>query len=117
MDQTIPSTIVIDGNSFKVSELKIGDVIGDPRKGTGYKYLGGKGKWMNFENLQTGEQSVQVHTMKKISKWDECNHDGYWKLLDGNGNIQCENCEFGQRIVWGKQIIKNGRIYNLKAKN
>lgn len=115
MDQNIPSTIVIDGNSFKVAELKVGDVIGDRNKGTGYQYLGGKGKWMNFKNLQTGEESVQVHNLVKTSKWDECDH--YWENVDGNGNIQCKNCELGQRIVWGKQIVKNGKIYNLKAKN
>lgn len=117
MDQNIPPTILIDGNQFKVGELKIGDVIGDRNKGTGYQYLGGKGKWMNFKNLQTGEESVQVHTLQKVSKWDECDHIGHWKNLDGNGNVQCENCGYGQRIVWGRQIVKDGNIYNLKAKN
>lgn len=115
MDQNVPATIVIDGNEFKVAELKVGDIIGDPKKGTGYKYLGGKGKWMNFENLQTGEQSIQTHNLKKVSNWDECEH--FWELKDSNGNIQCTNCELGQRIVWGKQIIKNGQIYNLKPKS
>lgn len=117
MDQTVASTIVIDGNTFKVPELKIGDVIGDPKKGNGYQYLGGKGKWMNFKNLQTGEESVQIHQLRKVSKWDKCKHEGFWKPIDANGNIQCEKCEKGERIVWGKQIVKDGRIYNLKPKN
>jgi hypothetical protein len=117
MDQSGAKFIVINGEKFEVADLKIGDVIGDRNKGNGYQYLGGKGKWMNFKNLQTGEESVQNHTMTKISKFDECDHIGFWKPIDANGNIQCENCEQGQRIVWGKQIVKNGRIYDLKPKS
>jgi hypothetical protein len=106
--------IFFQGKKYQVKDLKIGDVVGDPK--SGFKYLGGTGKWMNFRNLQTGEETVKTHNPKKISKWDTCEHQGNWKLIDSNGNIQCTKCGFGQRIVWGKQIVKKGKLLNLRPK-
>ena len=105
--------IFFGGKEYQVDKLRKGDIIGDAKRG--FKYLGGKGVWMNFRNLQTGEESVKTHTPKKISKWDECDHVGKWKVIDQHGNIQCK-CGIGKRIVWGKQIVKGGKIYDLKPK-
>lgn len=107
--------IFFQGKKYPVKTLKIGDVIGDPQNG--FRYLGGKGLWMNFENLQTGEQTIKEHSPKRISEWDKCSHQGHWKAIGGNGNIQCSKCGFGQRIVWGKQIVKEGKLLNLKPKS
>lgn len=106
--------IFFEGKEYRVDQLKKGDIIGDPK--TGFQYLGGKGRWMNFKNLQTGEETVKYHDPKRISKYNTCNHKGRWELVDSNGNIQCSNCGLGQRIVWGVQIVKDGNIHDLKPK-
>ncbi len=99
-----------DGKTYDTNTLKKGDIIGDPQNG--YKYLGGKGLWANFKNLRTGEETLKVHNLKKVSSWDKCKH--YWELIDNNGNIQCKKCKLGQKIVWGKYIVKNGKLDKLK---
>ncbi len=70
--------------------------------------------WTEFIDEDTGKSSIEVHTLKKISNWDNCKH--FWKLIDSNGNIQCQKCGMGHRIVWGIEFIKNGKILKNEAK-
>lgn len=91
--------------------MKPGDSIEHPKTGDKWVYKGGKGVWAEFENVKTGESTIKEHKPEKITTIDECDEHNF-KMIDGS-NAQCTKCGFGQKIVWGKQIIKDGKIKNL----
>lgn len=58
----------------------------------------------------TGQSTLEIHTKRKISEWDTCKHKK-WDILDGNGNIRCNSCGLGRRIVWGiHKVTKAGKL-------
>jgi predicted secreted protein len=73
--------------------------------------VGGEGIWTEYKNVKTGES-----TMKNLGKIDDlpgktydCDH--YYELCDPHGNsIQCQKCGLGGTIVWGLQILRDGKI-------
>ena len=78
-----------------------------------WKYKGnttkpGKHIWDEYENEETGQSTLDVHEIRKISNWDKCKH--HYRLIDNNSNYQCQRCELGGRLVWGIQFIKDGQI-------
>lgn len=70
--------------------------------------------WDEYVNKKTGKSSLEIHDLKKVSNWDKCNHQGNWEILDGNGNLQCKKCGLGYKIVWGIEIVKEGKIIKVK---
>lgn len=84
----------------------------NPFKKGGWKFKGnttkpGDHKWDEYEDEKTGQKTLTIITPKKISDFDTCDHD--YALIDGS-NAQCKRCGHGQPIVWGLQIIKDGKI-------
>lgn len=66
--------------------------------------------WDEYRNKVTGKSTMEVHNLRKTSNWDKCKHQGFWRLLDPNGNIQCDNCGQGHRIVWGIEFCVDGKL-------
>lgn len=79
------------------------------QKKSKWKYKEGKGIWKNYVNEDTGEQTIKRYTPRKITKFDEC-EEHFFGRVDSYGNTQCKHCGFGQKIVWGKQLIEEGKI-------
>lgn len=85
-----------------------------------WKYVGnttkpGDPKWDEFVEVddkgkETGRRSLQIHTPKLIADFN-CDH--FYKPIDGS-NVQCTKCGHGQQIVWGLQIIKDGKIIEVR---
>lgn len=69
--------------------------------------------WNEYENEDTGESTLEIHTPQRISSYDTCEH---FFVVDGHDAI-CKKCGFGQRFILGLQTIKNGEIINLDQKN
>jgi hypothetical protein len=85
------------------------DIVGDPRKGKAYLRVKGSGINAVYVDLETGESTEEVHELRKISKYDECDH--YYIQIDDH-NIQCRICELGHQFVLGLQHLENGKIVN-----
>lgn len=83
-----------------------------PKTPNDWELINGKGIWQNYKNSTTGEETVTNITPRKISSWDKCDH--FWILIDPEGNIQCERCGLGKRIVWGIEVIKKGKIVKVE---
>lgn len=88
----------------------------DPR--SKIKYAGNTTKpgnpiWDEYIDA-TGRSSLEVHTPIKI--WEACKKNHYFVITDQSGNVQCKHCGFGQKIVWGIHVLKNGKIVTLKVK-
>lgn len=56
---------------------------------------------------ETGKSSLEIHTPKEV--WRACDKH-FFVAIDSLGNLQCRNCEAGQKIVWGIHKVKNGKI-------
>lgn len=85
-----------------------------------WKYVGnttnpGNKLWDEYEHPLTGETTLHIHTPRKVTEFESCEHDGTWEMVDGYGNIQCRNCGLGKKIVWGIQIVKKGKLIDLMA--
>jgi len=70
--------------------------------------------WDEYLDKRTGKSTLQIHNLKKISNWDKCKHQGSWEILDPLGNLQCSKCGLGYKIVWGIEIVKDGKIIKLE---
>lgn len=83
-----------------------------------YKYAGGNGVWTEFKNMKTGESTIRslgkLSEMPKRTTYDECSHDGHWQVIEGN-NIQCSVCGVGRKIVWGMDIVKDGKLIHIAS--
>ena len=73
-----------------------------------WEYKSGNGVWTEYVNTKTGESTLKVHQMRKVSNWDECDH--YYDLHEDGVSIQCDKCGKGGRIVWGTMFLKDGKI-------
>lgn len=58
-----------------------------------------------------GNSTLEIHTPRKI--WEGCT-EHYFVPSDENGNYQCRNCSFGQKVVWGIQKVVEGKIISNK---
>lgn len=65
--------------------------------------------WEEHIDPRTGQSSLKVHNLTKISQFDTCDH--YFEI-NGNDAI-CKKCGLGQPIIVGKQFIKDGKIIKL----
>lgn len=77
-------------------------------------HVGGEGVWKEYKNVKTGESTIKsfgkLSEIPDITNFD-CEH--YWELLDPKASsIQCQKCGLGKVIVWGKQILRDGKIIN-----
>lgn len=83
-----------------------------------YKYVGGNGVWTEFKNMKTGESTIRslgkLSEMPKSTHYDECTHEGHWQVIEGN-NIQCGRCGMGRKIVWGMDIVKDGKLIHVAS--
>lgn len=81
-------------------------------------HAGGTGLWTEFKNVKTGESTIKslgkLTEMRKATKYDECQHDGHWQLIEEN-NIQCSLCGMGRKIVWGIDIVKDGKLLRVAS--
>jgi hypothetical protein len=68
----------------------------------------GKPIWDEYVNKETGESSLEIHTPKKISNFDKCDH--YYELDKTGANVVCRKCGLGHKFVWGIQFLKDGKI-------
>lgn len=80
---------------------------------TGWEYAGGEGFWREYKNKDTGESTIRslgkLSDFPKITKHDECTH--FFELNDPSGNeVQCQKCGLGHKIVWGIDILQNGKL-------
>jgi len=84
------------------------------KKGNSWKLLkkGDKPIWNEYINEATGERSLEVHTKKTLISSRGCNHD--YQPIDNLGNIQCQHCHIGTRIIRGIHSLENGRIKVIK---
>lgn len=83
---------------------------------TGWKKVGNTTKpgnplWDEYEEVDgkgspTGRKTLSTFTPKLVADFN-CDH--FYELIDGS-NAQCCKCTHGQPIVWGLQIIKDGKI-------
>jgi len=60
---------------------------------------------------EKGVSTLKEYQPRKISNFDTCEH--FFKMIDG-ANAQCNKCGLGQKIVWGIQFVKDGKIINAK---
>lgn len=77
----------------------------------GWKYSGNTTKpgnplWDEYVNESTKEKTLKTITPKLVADFN-CDHN--YSPIDGS-NAQCSKCGHGQKIVWGLQIIKDGKI-------
>lgn len=85
-------------------------------------HAGGTGLWTEFKNVKTGESTIKslgkLTEMKKTTSYDECQHNdpkkSCWQILDNN-NIQCSLCGMGRKIVWGIDIVKDGKLIHVAS--
>jgi hypothetical protein len=92
-------TMVLLGNNMK--------------KKSDWEYVGGHGFWTEYKNIKTGESTTRslgkLLDLPKVTTYDECDH--YFELSDPRGNnAQCQKCGLGHKIVWGIDIIKDGKL-------
>lgn len=97
--------VIID---FKT--LKEGQVIGD------WQYMGnttqpGNPLWSEFQNLKTGESTLKEVTPRNIIKTEDCNHQ--YRYIDRMGNVQCDHCADGRKLVTGYHRLENGKIISM----
>ncbi len=71
----------------------------------------GDPKWDEYVDPDTGESTLEVHEPKNIPLCAPGDHIFY--LIDANGNVACEKCPMGTRIIYGKQELVEGKIINL----
>jgi hypothetical protein len=60
-----------------------------------------------------GVSTLEKHTPREI--WRACRKH-YFVSCDTLGNVQCKNCGFGQKIVWGMHKLHKGKIIILNKK-
>lgn len=82
-----------------------------------WKYKGNSTKpnnhvWDEYVDEETGESTLEIHTPKKISNFDTCEH--YYEVEKNGHSVRCKNCGLGHTIVWGIQIVKDGKIVNAR---
>jgi hypothetical protein len=65
-----------------------------------------------YENPETGEKSWQDHDPVKLTNFENC-REHYWEVLGRNGDIQCKHCHMPSRIVWGINIVRDGKLIKL----
>lgn len=75
----------------------------------------GNPRWDEYVDDQTGASTLEEHNPVKTTFFEGCNDDHYFELLDPNGNIQCNKCQFTSRIVWGPAILRDGKIIEGKT--
>lgn len=78
-----------------------------------WKYVGGEGFWREYKNEDTGESTIRsfgkLSNLPKITRYDECEH--FYELNDPSSNeVQCQKCGLGHKIVWGIDILQNGKL-------
>ena len=73
---------------------------------------GTTGVWTEYKNTKTGESTMRnFGKLKDIPDVTHFDCDHYYVLTDPHGNtIQCVKCGLGGRIVWGPQILRDGKI-------
>lgn len=67
--------------------------------------------WDEYKD-EEGHSTLEEHQPKEV--WRACNKH-YFVIADNFGNLQCRNCGFGQKIVWGIHILKKGKIIKLRV--
>lgn len=87
------------------------DIIGDPRKGKAFLRTKGSGINAVYIDLETGESTEEIHELRKISNFDECEH--FYVQIDDH-NIQCNKCGLGHQFVFGLQKLEHGKIVENK---
>jgi len=84
-----------------------------------YRFIGNTTKpgnklWDEYVDKETGASSMNIITPKKISTFDTCKH--YYDYDPQDSSAICRNCGLGHRLVWGIQIIKDGKIITQKPR-
>jgi len=102
----LPTEVI---KKIKDDTFKIGERIGD------WEFVGnttkpGDPKWNEWKNTKTGQSTMTIHDPVEKIDFGSCNH---FFIVEKNGLAQCRKCGFGQRLVWGKQVVKDGKIYNI----
>ena len=81
-------------------------------------HSGGSGLWTEFKNVRTGETTTKslgkLSEIPKVTTYDEHDHEEHWQLLEGN-NIQCSICGVGRKIVWGIDIVRDGKLLHIAS--
>ena len=80
------------------------------KKQDDWKYVGGTGIWTEYKNTKTGESTIKSFGKIKDlvdSIPPEC--DCYYEIVSP-GSVQCQKCGRGKKMVWGPQILRNGKI-------
>ena len=72
-----------------------------------WKKVGGKGRWENWKNLDTGEETVKEHKLKVV--WTGCKKHNF--VLDGR-TVVCKKCGLGKMFNPAKQELRKGQLIN-----
>jgi hypothetical protein len=81
-----------------------------------WQRVGGEGIWTEYKNIKTGESTLR--NFGKLTDMPDVlnnNCDHYYELIDPkNSDVQCQKCGRGKKIVWGLQLLKDGKIIENK---
>lgn len=72
-----------------------------------WKKVGGKGRWTNYKNTNTGEETLHEHKLKVV--WKACKK--HFFVLDGR-TVVCKHCGLGKFFNPGTQKLVNGKLIN-----
>ncbi len=72
-----------------------------------WKKIGGKGRWENYKNTDTGEETVKELKPKVV--WTGCKK--HFFTLDGR-TVVCKKCGFGKQFNPAKQDLIKGQLIN-----
>lgn len=64
--------------------------------------------WDEYEDTVTGRKSLSIIKPRKISNFDKCQH--HYSFEVESSSAVCDKCGIGVPIVWGINIIKDGKI-------
>lgn len=73
-----------------------------------WEYKSGSGRWKNYVNPETGEQSIKEHAPRLVKTW--CSEHRFDNKIPANRVIECLDCGQEVTFVVGRHILKDGRI-------
>lgn len=78
-----------------------------------WEKTGGSGRWTNYRNTDTGENSIKEHKLKTVKKWC-ANH--YFLIVDpGKRLLVCKHCGQEGHFIVGKQNVQDGQLITLHS--
>lgn len=80
-----------------------------------WEYKSGSGRWANYVNSQTGEESIKKHTPLLVKEW--CAIHRYTPDIPKNRIKECLVCGQETTFIVGIHEIVDGKIINRAKKS